>query len=179
MSPRGIRKITEEIPNPPNEQVTGLLAPESEEEFQQTLAEPVAPETTERKPRADKGKPRKKAVVIEAAPDPRLDRARSKFASLGGGTAFKKFFDLIEKPLDSKEEEDVDDYFYLLSKKASLDPSESWMVMIFCALLLVFRLIGSRSSLGSELKKSFGEKKKLPEPETETEPDYEFAGAGE
>lgn len=162
-----------ETPGAPNPQIVNMLSPEAEPEFLESLtpADTVSDDKPARKPRADKGKPRTVRKPVELENDPLLARARRKFGALGGSAAFKKFFSMIEKPLDSQEEEDVDDYFYLLSKKAAIDPSESWIAMILCAAILVFRLVGTRTKVAGELAKAFGEKKTEPRPE-ETETDY-------
>lgn len=146
-------------------QVSDMLAPGSEEDFMESLPDSTAnPEDvtpTGRKKRRDAGQPKgprkPKATPIqgEIVVDEKLERAKKKYASLGGGTAIKSLFVMLDKPLDRGEEEDIDDYFYLLSKKAQLDPSESWIVMFFCALILLGRLLGTRTAIGSEIKKLF------------------------
>jgi hypothetical protein len=147
-----------------------MLSPGSDDDFLDSLPETTSesntvPELKTRKPRSDAGKPRGRKprgsqLEISGEPkDEKLERAKQKFASLGGGTAIKSLFVMMDKPLEPKEEEDVDDYFYLLSKKAQLDPSDSWIIMFFCAFLLVGRLLGTRTAIGGELKKLFSPKK--------------------
>lgn len=171
-------------PNPtpaPRTQVRDMLAPGSDEDFRLSLSENTneAPPTGEpvrrRARRSDAGVPkgprtRKAATEVPAEPiDPVLERAKRKFATLGGGTTVKRVFEMLDKPLDTKEAEDVDDYFYLVAKKGNLDPSQSWFVMIVCGLILVLTLLGSRTGIGDMLKEAFAPKKK--EPATETNDD--------
>lgn len=154
------------------QQITDMLAPGSEQEFAESLPESTnvsfeltPPESVGRKRRSDAGVRRKKSAEPSAGDDPILDRAKRKYSTLGGGTAVKKLFDLMEKPLDIQEKEDVDDYFYLLAKKGNLDPSQSWFVMIVCGLILLATLFGSRTPLGDALKDAFS-KPKIVEGET-------------
>lgn len=148
-------------------QIVDMLAPGSEEEFVDSLPESTnipleltPPEPVTRKRRSDAGVRRaRKAAEQSSENDPILDRAKRKYSTLGGGTAVKKLFDLMEKPLDTQEKEDVDDYFYLLAKKGNLDPSQSWFVMIVCGLILLTMLFGSRTPLGDALKDMFSKPK--------------------
>lgn len=163
-------------PKQPRSQIRDMMAPGSDEEFRASLPENTNVEPLEprkRKPRADAGQPRGpkrgKPADVPAEPiDPILERAKRKFATLGGGTTVKKVFEMLDKPLDTKEAEDVDDYFYLVAKKGNLDPSQSWVIMILCGLILVLTLLGTRTGIGESLKEIFAPKKKAkPEPQTD------------
>ena len=144
-------------------EIVSLLSPETDQEFEQSLNEPAEEEQAvprTRKKRRDSGAPRKAKTITVGEVDERLERAKKKFSSLGGGQAIKKLFSILDKPLDNEEEEDVDDYFYLLSHKGALDPTQSWIVMILCAVILFGRLVGSRTESFVELREILSPREK-------------------
>jgi hypothetical protein len=158
----------------PRPQVTAMLSPESEKEFEASLPDSTAtPEAVEDKPRRKRRTKEEMAQARGEAPtappvddDPRLTRCRSKFASLGASGAIKAGFAGMGKPLDRSETEDVEDYFYMVGSKGGLDPTKSWVAMFFCAFLLLARLVFMRTDLGDQLKKFlFPEEKKEPKPD--------------
>lgn len=161
-------------PDAPRPQIINMLSPEDEKTFSDSLPDntgsvpelELTPPEVERPINPETGKPRRSTFGRKMGPrkpksetsqisDPQLERAKRKFSSLGGGRAVKKFFDLIDKPLETDEVEDVDDYFYLLSKKANLDPSESWLMMLFCFIILLSALASARLSWADDLKHFF------------------------
>lgn len=173
--------------NEPRPQIVKMISPEDDKAFLESLPESTVNESasdftltspderpinplTGKPRRANFGKklgPRKPRTEASSEPvDPNLERAKRKYASLGGGRAVKKFFDLVDKPLDAGEIEDVDDYFLLLSYKAKLDPSESWIMMVFCFIILVGALASARLSWADDVKRFFShdeEPTELPE----------------
>jgi hypothetical protein len=158
-----------------------MMAPGTDDDFRASLPDNTNSEQLEprkRKPRADAGQPRgpkRGKVELPAEPiDPILERAKRKFATLGGGTTVKKVFQMLDKPLDAKEAEDVDDYFYLVAKKGNLDPSQSWVIMIVCGLILILTLLGTRTSIGESLKEIFAPKKKAKPEKDATEKPVEL-----
>lgn len=161
----------------PKAEIVNMLSPEDDKSFLGSLPdttvdasdfELTAPES-DRPINPATGKPRRANYGVKRGPrkpstspetdDPQLERAKRKFASMGAGRATKKFFDLIEKPLDADETEDVDDYFYLLSKKANIDPSQSWLMMLVCFVVLVMALASARLSWTDDVKKFFADEK--------------------
>jgi hypothetical protein len=159
----------------PREQVTAMLSPESDKDFELSLPDSTAqPTATDEKPKrkrrtkeemaSARGEGESSEVVI----DKDLERARRKYTVLGAGSTIKAGFVTMRKPLSKSEEEDVDDYFRLVSSKGGLDPAQSWVTMFFCALLLLCRLVFVRTDLGEQLKGFL-----FPEPKKEETPDAE------
>jgi hypothetical protein len=173
--------IAQPKPEEPRPQITQMLSPEDEKSFEDSL--PVSTATTEdEKPRKKRRTKEEMAAsrgeVIQPGPvDKRLERAKAKFASLGAGSSIKATFKGFGKPLTDDESEDVDDFFYLMSSKGSLDPSQSWIVLIGCACMLILRLFAVRTDFGKQLQDLFFNKDKKEEkkddPKKEDESSYE------
>ena len=123
-----------------------MLSPQGEKDFVASLPASTAEAPTEktRKPRTPK--------TPEPVIDLRLERAKGKAAGLGAAQLLKSGFTAVGKPLDSQEVEDVDDQFYLIAKKAGVDPTGSWLFVVIYTLVLIVRLIAIRTSLGEEVE---------------------------
>lgn len=179
------------IPQPdmkePRPQITQMLAPEDEKSFEDSLPQSTAT-MEDKKPRQKRRTKEEMAAsrgeVISPGPvDKRLERAKAKFASLGAGSSIKATFKGFDKPLTDDESEDVDDFFYLMSSKGSLDPSQSWIVLIGCACMLILRLFAVRTDFGKQLQDLFFSKEKKAEEKKEdsikpeSQPGDEWAGS--
>lgn len=159
----------------PKEQVREMLGSEGEE-FRESLPEntnePVdtGEQPRQRKQRVDAGKPRtRKPKVQEPAEiDPILERAKRKFQALGSADVVKGAFRIMDKPLTPKEVEDVDDYFYLVSKNPRIpvaDPTQSLIALGVIFFVLMFKLSMERSSFADTLKELFKKKPAEKKPE--------------
>ena len=149
--------------------VRDMLAPGSEDDFKESLPEQTSSDApldsaapTTRKKRRTKAEIA--AEKGEAQPvDKRLERANAKMSGLGLAQLTEAGFTLSGQPLNDEEKEDVSDQFYAISKKAGVDPSGSWLFVIAYTIVLLARLILSRTELGEQIKaviKEFFEKKK-------------------
>lgn len=147
--------------NAVREPIRAMLAGGSEADFKDSLPEQTSTEDTGGSPeeQAPRRKRRTKAEIAaakgEGAPAPvdkRLERAKAKASGLGGAALVKSGFQIASKPLNSEEEEDVDDQFYLIANKAGIDPSGSWLFVILYTVALMARLILSRTDLGEQIK---------------------------
>jgi hypothetical protein len=149
----------------PREQVTAMLSPESDKDFELSLPDSTAqPTATDEKPKRKRrtkeemASARGEGEPSEVVIDKDLERARRKYTVLGAGSTIKAGFVTMRKPLSKSEEEDV----------GGLDPAQSWVTMFFCALLLLCRLVFVRTDLGEQLKGFL-----FPEPKKEETPDAE------
>lgn len=157
----------------PRPQIKQMLGGESDEDFAANLPDstsgPVASEPKrKRRTKAEMDAARGQAgEVLPPVVDKRLEKARAKFASLGASKFIDAGFSTMGKPLTEEEKGDMDDYFYLVSSKGSIDPSQSWVVLIICGLVFLGQLIFTRTTLGDDIKKMlFPEKKEEEKEET-------------
>ena len=162
--------------------IKDMLAGGSEADFKDSLPEQTSSEDAggspeemrpRRKRRTKEELAREKAGTPAAPVDARLERAKAKASGLGAAKLVESGFAMTSKPLDDTEKEDVEDQFYLITTKAGIDPSGSWLFLILYTVALLGRLILSRTELGEQVKalvKEFFEKKKEeeapPEPST-------------
>lgn len=103
----------------------------------------------------------------QLANDPRYQRAIAKATFLGAPKGVKGAFSLAakiaDKPtiaLDHNEQEDVDDYFYALSKRrAMFDPFATWWSSLLYFAVMLATLIGTRfaQAQGEQLQKKLAE----------------------
>jgi hypothetical protein len=120
------------------------------------------------KPKRKYTKKDKSSGTGEISDDPRLERAKAKCSGLGGAALIESGFMAAQKPLDDKEQEDLEDQFYLISTKAGLDPMGSWVFLIVYTVVLLSRLVLVRTELGEEvrewMREAFERKEKPEEP---------------
>ena len=83
--------------------------------------------------------------------DKRYREAIERMNGYGGPRVIKTVFGATSKPLDDQEELEVDDYFYVLSKRHGLDPSRSNVAMFIYAFLLFARILGMRLMGGTSI----------------------------
>jgi hypothetical protein len=146
-------------PEPVRGPIKDMLAGGSEDDFKDSLPAETSSEDTSSSPEASK--PRRKRRSKEeiarekgrgdAPTDERLERAKAKASGLGGAALVKSGFTMAAKPLNSQEEEDLDDQFYLIANKAGIDPTGSWLFLIIYTVALIARLIMVRTQLGEEV----------------------------
>jgi len=96
-------------------------------------------------------KPRKKKDETEI--DKRKERFKERATGLGGKSIIVTGFEMTDKPLDTDEDEELGDFFYVLSQKANIDPSENWILMGLYFVFMLARFTISRTSLGDDIKK--------------------------
>jgi hypothetical protein len=158
----------EAIPAPSvKEPIRDMLAPGTEEDFVSSLPETTSTEKMDF-PSTDLGeaKPKRKYAkkIAEQAPenplfeDKRYRDAIGRMNGLGGARVIKVGFNVTGKPLESEEESEIDDLFYVIGKRSKLDPGESWFILGLYALFLLIRLIVVRTEAGEALKKLFDAK---------------------
>ena len=143
------------------EPIKDMLAPGSEKNFFDSLPEQTSSEDQSlpdepkirKKRRTKEEMARSRGDAAEAPVDKRLERAKAKAAGLGGAKLVAGGFAAAQKPLNDEEAEDVDDQFYLISHKAGIDPSGSWLFLIVYTIALLGRLILVRTELGEEVAK--------------------------
>lgn len=156
--PKGFpnKKVDSEINLP----IRDMLAPGSEDDFKDSLPDQtstsdsgIPEETRPRKKRRTKEEMAAARGEGQAAPvDKRLERAKAKASGLGAAKLVASGFKLANAPLDDQEHEDVDDQFYLIANKAGVDPTGSWIYVILYTLILLTRLVLSRTEMGEQLK---------------------------
>lgn len=138
---------------------------------------------------ADESKPRRKRrtkAEMEAAKgeqsslaadDPRYRDAVNRMSAFGGAATIRTAFAATGKPLDKQEETEVDDYFYVISRKYSLDASQSGIFLSIYAVLLMLRLVATRmmGSTSANLFQQFeglfkrNETEEIPEEQSRTQ----------
>ena len=150
------------------EPIKDMLASGSEQSFTESLPEVTTSETmgdspeeirVRRKRRTKEEIAREKGAQPKVPIDERLERAKAKAAGLGGAALIESGFRVSGKPLNTEEDEDLKDQFYLISVKAGIDPSGSWLFVILYTVALLARLVLSRTELGEQIKKLFMPKK--------------------
>ena len=119
----------------PNEEALSAVIPES-------TATSLG--TSEDKPRRKYTKRTPVATSEDVETDQRYKDAVARMSSFGGAEAVRTAFNVTGKPLDEKENGEIDDYFYVISKKYSLDATKSGLFLSLYAVLLLLRLIVTR-----------------------------------
>jgi hypothetical protein len=142
------------VPGPIKEMFGGG---QSDADFKDSLpTQTSAPDEFRLEPPPDKPKrkysKKDKGSGAEVTDDPRLERAKAKCSGLGGAALIESGFMAAQKPLDDKEQEDLEDQFYLISIKAGLDPMGSWVFLIVYTVVLLSRLVLVRTELGEEVR---------------------------
>lgn len=142
------------------------------------LAKAIPESTAEGNP--EKKRKRRTKAEMEAAKgsslspeienDARYKKAVTNMSAFGGAKTVRSAFAVTGAPLQADENEEVEDYFYVISKRYSLDASRSGIFLSVYAILLMLRLICTRllgttsASLWSQFEGMF--KKETTEPET-------------
>jgi hypothetical protein len=112
------------------------------------------------------------SIPSELENDPRYKKAVNNMSAFGGAKTVKAAFAVTGKPLDEQETSEVDDYFYVISRKFGLDATKSGLFLSIYAVFLMLRLIVTRMmgvtsiNLWSQFSGLFGGQS---EPESETE----------
>lgn len=165
----------------PRPQITQMLAPESDKDFEESFPDSTAnpqlplPEKRKRRTRAEMEAARANGEVTSGPAtkeDERLEKCKRKFAAMGGGRMVKAGVGRLtpEKPLDKQEQEDVDDYFYMVAAKGGIDPMKNWFTMWLTLFCLLLQLVLSRTEMFDKLKDIlFPEKKKAEKSQGEGE----------
>ncbi len=111
-----------------------------------------------RKPRRSKEEMARSRGEVNSAPvDKRLERARQKQGGLGISSMVSAGFAMSGKALNSEEDEDLGDQFYLISNKIGGN-SDSWLFIVIYTVALIARLIMVRTELGEEVREWMGKK---------------------
>lgn len=105
-----------------------------------SIGEDEKPRT--RKPRGPNKKKLIETPMVQS--DVRLQQALERMSAFGGSRTVKSAFSITGKPLDTDEQLDVDDYFYVLSKTKNLDPTGSPIMLTIFAVVLMIRLVAVR-----------------------------------
>lgn len=163
------------------EQVKKLAGFESREALREVVPDSTAHVET------STDEPRKRKPRTPAAPptdplmlDPKYAKAVAGMTAFGGARVIKGGFQaaalVTEKPdvaLNSQEQEQWDDFFYVVGKKSNFDPTRPWYLILFSLVLLGEHVLTrlwkyNSESLSSQLAElfGFGDKK---EPQTETD----------
>lgn len=140
------------------------------------LAAAIPGDTTTGAPADDKPKRgrKPKAEAPEVNPlmaDKRYSEAVANMSSFGGAKTVKTAFHMTGKPLEDDEEKEVNDLFYVISKKYTLDPANSGIFLSIYSVLMLLRFIGVRfmgttsNNMWEQFSGIFGGKKKEDEAE--------------
>lgn len=162
-----VKVISNTIVPPPNEdavrsQIKGMSGFSSDESFEDALPDSTiedagaAEELTPTGRKKRKLGPRKpKLVSSEEITDPIIKRFNERANSLGGSELVTTAFKFTGKPLEVEEKDELNDFFYVLSKKGGFDVQSSWFLMgLYCVFMLV-RFFIIRTDLGKQLEGIF------------------------
>jgi len=142
------------------EPIKDMLASGSEKDFVASLPTETSSEDSgvpdelkpRKKRRTKEEMARSRGESTEGAPvDKRLLRAQQKQGGLGLSSMASAGFTMAGKPLNSEEDEDLGDQFYLISNKVGGN-SDSWLFVIIYTIALLARLIMVRTELGEEVQ---------------------------
>jgi len=144
------------------EQIKGMAGYSDDSSFENALPETTiesATETEELTPTGRKKRklgPRKpKLINSEEITDPIIKRFNERANSLGGSELVTTAFKFTGKPLETEEKDELNDFFYVLSKKGGFDVQSSWFLMgLYCVFMLV-RFFIIRTDLGKQLEGIF------------------------
>lgn len=167
--------------SPVREQIKNLSGT-SKSELLESVPDSTALDTGD-----DAPKVRRKRAVSADGPvdpnmaDPKYARAVAKMTAFGGARIVKGGFKVAavatgdaSLQLNPEESEDWDDYFYVVSKKSSIDPTRPWVLVITGMLMLIENVVNrawkdSADSFVKSISNLFGLNKKEEETETEKE----------
>lgn len=119
----------------------------NEAELSEAIPESTAVNTEAEVPRRKRRTKAEMAASRGETPDSSLETderyrlATQRMAAFGGAKTIKTAFAATGKPLDVAEDSDVDDYFYVISRKYGLDASKSGIFLAIYAILLMLRLV--------------------------------------
>lgn len=178
------RQAGAEINTPVRPQIKQMTGHMSEEEMAESLPTNTMLVEEDRPKRTRRAKPQEPAIDPLMA-DKRYAEAVSNMRGLGAPRVVKGAFNIIgtalendKFPLNSDEEREVDDYFYVMGKKYSiLDPSSSpvWMALYFLGMIITFglsRFVDFKSDeIKDQIGRWFGKPEKQEEKKDEEEED--------
>lgn len=118
-------------------------------EFPQPDYDPTLTPTGRKKRKFGPRKPKGDAEPT----DKRLERFKERATGLGGKSVVTVGFEMSGQPLKDDEDEELGDFFYALSKKANIDPTENWILLGLYFVFMLSRFIVSRTNFGDEIKK--------------------------
>ena len=151
-------------------QVREMLSPGSDEEFEKSLPDSTlggepSPDGALNPPRrkrrtkeemaaarAAEGKAPASAPALDPLmSDPRYARIMAKMSGMGGEKIISLGFQAAGSPLKTEEKTDVDDCFYVISKRAGFNPGESWFALIIYMLAVILQLVIARTDLAAKI----------------------------
>jgi hypothetical protein len=142
-------------------QIKGMSGFSSDESFEDALPDSTiedagAEELTPTGRKKRKLGPRKsKLISSDEIVDPIVKRFNERANSLGGSELVTTAFKFTGKPLETEEKDELNDFFYVLSKKGGFDVQSSWFLMgLYCVFMLV-RFFIIRTDLGKQLEGIF------------------------
>lgn len=159
--------VQSETTAPVRDQVRKLSGFETPEQLEQALPESTTVQPGEPQEKR-KYTRRPKPDVDPAMGDPKYQRAVAKMTAFGGSrvvrTGFKTASVIMQKQeidLSENEQQEWDDYFYVVGKKSSFDPTRPWYLILYGLLLLgeqiVVRLWQSNAnSFTNKISELFG-----------------------
>lgn len=168
-------KSSSMTPQPVRAQIKNL-AGMSKEELAASVPESTAVSLDEAKPK------RRSKATVETDPmmdDPRYKKAIGNMTAFGGKRIIKSGFQAAALVMDSpdvglnkEEEENWDDYFYVVSKKSNIDPTRPWLLALTGVMMLLENIIvrvwkNGSDSFSKQLGEFFGFLKKEEEPTKE------------
>jgi hypothetical protein len=177
-------------PEPVRDEVKRMSGFSSEDDMKASLRSDTNQPTGDEKPKrarrtkAEMEATRTATVADPNMADPRYKEAIAKMNAFGGPKLISGTFAAVGVamgdraiPLNTEEKADVDDYFYVLSKKYNvLDPTRHWITMAvyFFGMLgsfILTRVLGSKgNSLSKQIASWFGgeeTKEETPEPNSQ------------
>lgn len=134
-----------------NNAITQLSGFSSDSDLEASLSQDTNAESSndEKKPKQRRKRRTKDEMALargdNAGSDERYEQAVQRMNAFGGARTAKAAFVATGRPLDEGEQLEMDDLFYVASKKWGLDPSGSPWLMSLYALLLFARLVVVRA----------------------------------
>lgn len=152
------------------DQIKAMTGHATDEEFELAVPENTdavaeAPLKRKRRSKAEIELERGGTVLPPEDPlmsDPRYKKAIGRMNSLGGAAIIDTGFKLTGKPLEQEEKNEWDDFFYVVSKKGGLDPSQNWWLMGLFAFFLLTRHAVARTEIGEHFMEFFKPKEEKP-----------------
>lgn len=122
---------------------------ENEASLAAAIPDSTATSAAEKPKRTRRTKAEMEAAKGGATPNPDMEDKRyrdavTNMSAFGGAKTVRAAFQTTGKPLDAGEDKEVDDYFYVISKRYGLDASKSGLFLSLYAILLILRLIVTR-----------------------------------
>jgi hypothetical protein len=162
-------------------QIKSMVSPGSDEEFEKTLPTstaapvgdaPLGEQKRKRRTKEEMAAARGETVAPAPVVDPlmqdeRYARIMADMTSGGGKEIVSFGFRFSNKPLTTKEENKLDDMFYVIAKRSKYNPAESWFAFALYFLLAVLGpMIIERTGIVAKIKALFEQEKIQPKPKT-------------